>query len=79
MRQMAKQNNSIGYLFLYFLANNPNKHNRIEASCYYEFVDVMKKNTNKEQLCQDMNVSIFLCRKCFYYERENSNKKSLII
>lgn len=61
LRQMAKQNNSIGYLYLYFLTNYLSKSNRIENSCYYEFVDVMKSDY-KDRLSQDMKVSNFSFR-----------------
>ncbi|KAI6182530.1 Integrator complex subunit 3-like protein isoform X2 [Aphelenchoides bicaudatus] len=58
LRQMAKQNSSIGYLYLYFLTNYLSKSNRIENTCYYEFVDVMKGDY-KDRLSQDMkNCSI---------------------
>jgi hypothetical protein len=55
---MAKQNTSVGYLFLYYLSTVP-KNNRIEAACYYEFVEAMK-STAKDQLCQDLNVVALL-------------------
>lgn len=58
LRQMAKQDHSIGYLYLFYLANNPNKHSKIESSCYYEFLEVIKAPSSKEQLCQDMSVSL---------------------
>lgn len=54
----------MGYLFLFFLSNNLIKNNKIEVICYYEFVDVMK-STNREQLCQDMSVSIFILKSEF--------------
>lgn len=55
LRQMAKLNNSIGYLFLYYLTSTPGKHSKMEVFYYYEFAGIMKSE-NKERLCEDMTV-----------------------
>jgi hypothetical protein len=53
---MSKANQSIGYLYLFYLAANPAKNNKIETTCYFEFADLMKSEV-KEQINRDMGVS----------------------